>query len=331
MLVPFRGRCGFRVFMPKKPNKYGVKIMCLADSKTSYLFNAYIYTGKDSDGVGLTREEKNCSIPTQSLIRLCKPIQNSKRNVTADNWFSSIEGVEELQKRKLTYVGTLRKDKHAIPSQFLPDKIRPAHSTLYGFRKNMTLLSFVPKKNKAVCLISTMHHSIETNMDKKKPEMICFYNSTKCGVDLLDMKCAVYSSSKRTRRWPLAIFYRLLNIGSVNAFIVYMSYTGVTMTTRSEFIKSLAHELIAPHLQRRLADISNLPRDLKTDIKRILGDEHPQAAAEVPDDRLQKRKTCEKCPPGSDRKTQNKCIKCSHAICGQCLRRICIDCAQEIV
>lgn len=28
MLVPFRDRCGFKVYMPKKPHKYGVKIQC---------------------------------------------------------------------------------------------------------------------------------------------------------------------------------------------------------------------------------------------------------------------------------------------------------------
>lgn len=37
-----------------------------------------------------------------------------------------------------------------------------------------------------------MHHSIETNENKRKPEMIAYYNATKCGVDLIDMKCAVY-------------------------------------------------------------------------------------------------------------------------------------------
>lgn len=81
--------------------------MCLADGKTSYLFNAYIYTGKGSDGIGLSEKETNLSVPTKSLIILCKPIQVSNRNVTADNWFSSVDGVEELEKRKLTYVGTL--------------------------------------------------------------------------------------------------------------------------------------------------------------------------------------------------------------------------------
>lgn len=59
MLVPFRGRCSFKVYMPKKPKKYGVKVMCLTDARTSYLYNAYIYTGAGSDGQGLSDQERS--------------------------------------------------------------------------------------------------------------------------------------------------------------------------------------------------------------------------------------------------------------------------------
>lgn len=90
MLVGFRGRCSFRMYMGSKPEKYGIKIMILAESKTHYFYNAYIYVGKNSDGVGLSNEERKFAIPTQSVLRLSKPIQNSNRNKTADNWFSSI-------------------------------------------------------------------------------------------------------------------------------------------------------------------------------------------------------------------------------------------------
>lgn len=76
MLVPFRGRCSFKVYMPKKPYKYGIKIQCLCDAKTSYLYNAYIYTGKDSDGVGLSLQELKLQKPTQTVVRFCKPIQD---------------------------------------------------------------------------------------------------------------------------------------------------------------------------------------------------------------------------------------------------------------
>lgn len=158
MLKPFRGRCGFRVYMPKKLKKYDIKVICLTDSKTSYLVNAYIYTGKNSDGIGLTQKEQEKPVAVQSLIRLCKVIEGSNRNVTADNWFTSVDGIEQLRNMKLTYVGTMRKDKRAIPEEFQSNRRRPAVSTLYGFRDEMVVLSYVPTEKKQVC-VSCFHIS----------------------------------------------------------------------------------------------------------------------------------------------------------------------------
>lgn len=339
MLVPFRGRCSFRVFMPNKPRKYGIKVMCLCDSKTSYLINAYIYTGRGSDATSLSEQEKTLSIPCQAVIKLCKPIVSTNRNITADNWFSCEEVLDELLKRNLTYVGTVKKNKKFIPREFLPDASRTEKSSIYGFRDKTTLLSFVPKKNRAVVLASTMHSSIETDEEKQKPEIICYYNRTKAGVDLLDMKCAVFSSSRRTRRWPLAIFYRILNIASVNTFIAYMSYKETPMMTRFDFVKQLAYDLIVPHLKRRLANPS-LQRGLKESIRSVLGEnvEEPREQAEAadldeagPSDRLEKRKTCSKCPSVKKRKTAYKCIVCNQPICLECSRKVCVRCAVEDV
>lgn len=48
MLVPFRGRCKFRVYIKSKPARYGIKIQCLCDARTFYLYNAFIYSGKEN-------------------------------------------------------------------------------------------------------------------------------------------------------------------------------------------------------------------------------------------------------------------------------------------
>lgn len=90
MLLGFRGRYRFRMYIPNKPRKYGIKIMALTDAKTHYLLNAYIYSGKDSDGRTLTDDERKLPKPTQAVLQLTKPIVGSNRNITADNWFSSI-------------------------------------------------------------------------------------------------------------------------------------------------------------------------------------------------------------------------------------------------
>lgn len=156
MLIPFRGKCRFRIYMPSKPAKYGIKVMCLADSRSSYFYNAYIYTGRGSDSRGLNEEEKKLKLPSQSVVRLCKPIEKTNRNITADNWFSSLEIVHELRKRGLTYVGTLRKNKREIPPDFQANRSRPEGSSLYGFADNITIISYVPKK-KQICIISFLY------------------------------------------------------------------------------------------------------------------------------------------------------------------------------
>lgn len=51
------------------------------------------------------------------------------------------------------------------------------------------MLSYVPKKNKIVIMVSTMHHEDAIDSQKQIPEIISFYNSSKGGVDSL-MKSA---------------------------------------------------------------------------------------------------------------------------------------------
>ncbi|CAK1580633.1 unnamed protein product [Parnassius mnemosyne] len=77
MLVAFRGRCWFKVFMPKKPAKYGIKIQCLTDARSGYLLNAYLYKGKDSDGLNLPAECQHSKKPTKVVMHLIPPIAGS--------------------------------------------------------------------------------------------------------------------------------------------------------------------------------------------------------------------------------------------------------------
>ncbi|KAJ8709358.1 hypothetical protein PYW07_009184 [Mythimna separata] len=106
------------------------------------------------------------------------------------------ELVDELSSRKLTYVGMLKKNKREIPIEFLPKKDREVNSTLFGFTSTKTLCSYVPKKNRAVMLVSSMHHSDQIDEKTNKPEIIMYYNLTKGGVDEAD---------KNARFTPVAV------------------------------------------------------------------------------------------------------------------------------
>jgi len=76
-----------------------------------------------------------------------------------------------LLKNSLTYVGTFRKNRGEIPADMLPK--RPIHSSLFGFHDKFTVVSYVPKVNKAVVLLSTVHHDQSTADDEqKKPAIV---------------------------------------------------------------------------------------------------------------------------------------------------------------
>ncbi|OWR48343.1 transposase [Danaus plexippus plexippus] len=166
MLVEFRGRSHMISYIPQKPRKYGLLIGALCDAKTFYFYNGYLYSKK----VAI----KKFLVPTQCVLRSTQPLQRTNRNVTADNRFSSIELVDEQSKRNLTYVGTVKKNKREIPNSFQAQKSREIGSTLFGFTNDKTMSSHVPKKNKAVLLISSMHHDSTIDEHTKKPEMILF-------------------------------------------------------------------------------------------------------------------------------------------------------------
>lgn len=44
-------------------------------------------------------------------------------------------------------------------------------------------------------LLSSMHYTKDNELGKS--EIIKYYNGTKSGVDVLDMKCATYSANRR--------------------------------------------------------------------------------------------------------------------------------------
>lgn len=108
-------------------------------------------------------------------------------NITCDNFFTSYALGQELLKRKLTMVGTVRKCKPDLPPALVSTRGREALSSKFGFTDTHTLASYIPKKNRNVILMSTLHKDAAvTTREDRKPQIILDYNSNKGGVDCLD-------------------------------------------------------------------------------------------------------------------------------------------------
>lgn len=69
--------------------------------------------------------------------------------------------------------------------------------------KTITLLSYVPKKQNNVILVSSHHHKDKINPTTGKPDMIDNYSNNKEGVDALKKICAAYNFTRNTQRWPM--------------------------------------------------------------------------------------------------------------------------------
>ena len=133
-----------------------------------------MYLGKSE--VGIARET---NIGMKAVIKLVEVYYYTKRCITGDNFFTSIDLCLHLWEKGLTYLGTIRSNKIEIPLSFLKNKLRAVGSSCFAFKDSLTLVSFVPKIAKAVILVSTRHHEAKINSTTQKPDMIMDYNKYK--------------------------------------------------------------------------------------------------------------------------------------------------------
>ncbi|XP_067132199.1 piggyBac transposable element-derived protein 4-like [Centruroides vittatus] len=327
-LEGFRGRCGFLRYMPKKPNKYGIEIFMLVDSRMFYTHNLEIYCGKQPEGPYSVSNS-----PEEVVKRLTKHIAGSGRNVTMDNRFTSFKLAMDLLKEKLTMVGTIRKHHRVIPKRFLDLEGRTICSSVFGFREDATLVSYVPKKNKNVLLLSSMHHSGSIDQQTgslQKPEIITFYNMTKGGVDTVDQLTGTYNCARTTRRWPMIIFYCMLNIAGINSQIIHQSNGNCSkVSSRREYLKRLALELMYEQIDRRKLMLT-LPTDIRISAERIRPSRpevRPKISTESPNPTKARR--CKECGRKKNRKTRKQCIKCETFLCLEHLTHVCRHCLER--
>lgn len=140
-LVPFRGHCPFKQYIPSKPAKYGIENWAACDSQTSYAWQVQVYTGKSVSG----QPEKNQG------MRVVLDVTEGMRghSIFCDNFFTSHALSQELLKRKITMVGTIRRNKPELPPALLATKDRARYSSIFAFTETQSLVSYCPKK---VCL-----------------------------------------------------------------------------------------------------------------------------------------------------------------------------------
>ena len=120
-LVPFWGKCPFHRYIPSKPGRYGIKIWAACDAKSSCAWNLQSYTGKAASGIPERNQGKHL------VLHMTAGLQG--HNITCDTFFTSCDLGQELLRRKLTTVNTVKRNKAELPADMLQVKDRAPPDT----------------------------------------------------------------------------------------------------------------------------------------------------------------------------------------------------------
>ena len=308
-LLTTKARCLFTQYLPAKPGKFGLKFWLCCDSDTNYILNASPYVGKDPGRI-------HVGLGEHVVLNLTADLAPGL-NITTDNYFTSQSLVKKLKLQKMTLVGTVRANRKEVPKTIAQwSKTPELYETRFLYCSDSTLLAYKSKKNKVVLLLSSMHKTgvIDNNHPKKLPEIIKHYNSSKCGVDTADQMLRHFTTKTATRRWPVEVFFNLVDICALNSYIISKE-SKLWTKSRRKFLLNLSETLCNKFIQRIA---SQGTRDRNT-----VG---VVAAVHQPLPPTLKRTTCRIC---QSNKTKISCIQCGTFICGSCSSTICKNCVEK--
>ena len=169
-------------------------------------------------------------------------------NITSDNYFTYLDLCLRLAKQGCSLVDTIRSNRGEIPNN-LQETCSLHDTTIVKLADaavaTVTITKYQCKKSKSVNILSSLHRNVaipSENNPKKKLETVLFYNETKVAVDVLDQMSRCYSVKVGSRRWPIHVFYNVIDMALINSWIIYKHVCNSSIRRRI-FIQRVSEEL----------------------------------------------------------------------------------------
>lgn len=161
----------------------------------------------------------------------------------------------------------------------------------------------------------------------KKPSAIIDYNNRKWPVDCVDQMVCHFSCNRKTNRWPVKLFFNLLDIAYLNAMIIFKQFHKMPdkPNFRSSFFFELCEQLVKPHTLSSLK-VLTLNVSFKKNIELFFKvPEVDIQLAEVENGDAKNRGRCYICP--TRKQSRTKCETCNRHVCPQHYKTICNNCS----
>ena len=134
-MCAFKGRLGFRMFIPSKRIRYGIKSFRICIT-SGYVIEDKLYTGKDTDIVPPKIDEL--------VLTVMEPFKDSGKTLYADKYYSSVNIFSTLLERDTYLCGTIRANRNKLPK--FSNKVLKVEYLIKISKSGSTIIKFVDKK-----------------------------------------------------------------------------------------------------------------------------------------------------------------------------------------
>ncbi|XP_053319679.1 piggyBac transposable element-derived protein 4-like [Spea bombifrons] len=186
-LMKYKGRLGFKQYIPSKRSRYGIKLYKLCESETGYTQAFRVYEGKNShlDPPGCP---EHLGTSAKIVWDLIFPLMNKGYHLYVDNFYTSVPLFKLLCCFDTVACGTIRKNRVGFPQDLAQTRLRKGETSALR-QEELLALKFMDRKE--VCMLTTIHDekTVEVSVRgragvTRKPVCIRAYNKNMGGVDL---------------------------------------------------------------------------------------------------------------------------------------------------
>lgn len=247
--IGWRGNLHYRVYNPTKSNKFHIKAYVVTEATSGYVVQYQLYTGKS--------EHSDKGATYDVVWSLMHKFFNLGYKVYMDNYYSGVELFQDLLAQGTMAAGTIRRSRKGLPKERLATKLGKGES-LAMYKGDLLVHMWRDKRD--VCMLSTFH--LPTMLDSGKvnrvtgapvvkPSTVLDYNMHMGGVDRSDQLMQYFAFTRKTLKAYKKVFFHLLHLCEVQAYILYKKNTDRPMLHR-KFCAQLIKGLITS------VDISNV-------------------------------------------------------------------------
>lgn len=262
-MIPTKNAISFKQYIKDKPIKWGIKTFLLCESKTGYIVNAMVYTGKMDIPESLPAD---LGVTGSLVAQLCKPYEGQNYCIFTDRYYTSVTLAKYLRENQGTYLcGTALTNRKLFPKQLIKKKMTRGTSEILFDGKvaaavwcDKKPIYFVTTKYVSSSLVTVLRYDTKEHqrVPVQCPTMVKAYNQHMGGTDKNDQLTKL-QRCRRHYKWPRRLMVKFFVWSAYNAFIVMNHFnphhqSGHRRKTFHMFVNDLCHDLVGSFRRAQL-------------------------------------------------------------------------------